>query len=329
IRSSSEMTMLASSTSWCWTVSIARSSALTTMSRPPSACSSSLASSSWKWLRVVSDTLADLAGDVSLRARVGRVGEDLVGVVELDDAAAPVLLDVELDGEEGRLVGHAGRLLHVVRDDHDRVVALEVHHQVLDLARGDRVERRAGLVHEDHVRLDGEAARDAEPLLLAARHAEGVGLEPVLDLVPERGVRERALHDLLHAALHPEHARPEGDVVVDRLGERVRLLEDHPDALAHLDRVDLLRVEVFAVVEHPALDPRGGDEVVHPVEAADQGGLAAAGGADQRGDLVLADVEGDAADGRLGPVGHLHVAELEDRLARLAPLLRSPFDGRY
>src|SRR5918999_115104 len=134
IRSSSEMTMLASSTSWCWTVSIARSSALTTMSRPPSACSSSLASSSWKWLRVVSDTLADLAGDVSLRARVGRVGEDLVGVVELDDAAG---------------------LLHVVRDDHDGVLALEIHHEVLDLAGGDRVERGAGLVHEDHVGLHG------------------------------------------------------------------------------------------------------------------------------------------------------------------------------
>ena len=34
--------------------------------------------------------------------------------------------------------------------------------------RRDRVERRGRLVHQDHVRLDGEAARDAEPLLLAA-----------------------------------------------------------------------------------------------------------------------------------------------------------------
>src|ERR687896_2095364 len=265
MRSSSEMTMPASSTSWCWTVSSARSIAVTTMSRPPSACSSSLASSSWKWVRVVSDTLADLAGDVCLRARVGRVREDLVGVVELDDAPAAVIIVVQLHREEGRLVGHARRLLHVVRDDHDRVLALQVHHEVLDLPGGDRVERRAGLVHQDHVGLDREATRDAEALLLAARHAEGVGLESVLDLVPERGVAERALDDLVHAALHPEHARAEGDVVVDRLGERVRLLEDHADPLAHLDRVDLLRVEVLAVVEHLPLDPRAGDEVVHPV----------------------------------------------------------------
>ena len=33
----------------------------------------------------------------------------------------------------------------------------------------------------------------------------------------------------------------EGDVVVDRLRERVRLLEDHPDPAAHLDRIDVRR----------------------------------------------------------------------------------------
>ena len=48
----------------------------------------------------------------------------------------------------------------------------------------------------------------------------------------------------------PEHARPEGDVVVDRLRERVRLLEDHADAAPHLDRIDVARVEVLAVVEN-------------------------------------------------------------------------------
>ena len=54
----------------------------------------------------------------------------------------------------------------------------------------------------------------------------------------------------------PEHARAEGDVVVDRLRERVRLLEDHADPAAHLDRVDVGRVQVLAVVEHVALDRR-------------------------------------------------------------------------
>ena len=42
---------------------------------------------------------------------------------------------------------------------------------------------------QDHVGLDGERAGDAEPLLLAAGEAERALLEPVLDLVPERGLR--------------------------------------------------------------------------------------------------------------------------------------------
>ena len=156
---------------------------------------------------------------------------------------------VHLDGEERGLVGDARGLLHVVRDDHDRVVLAQLHHQVLDPAGRDRIERRARLVHQDHVGLDREAARDAEPLLLAARHAEGVRLQPVLHLVPERAAAQRALDDLVHVALHAEHARAEGDVVVDRLRERVRLLEHHPDPLARLHRVHVRAVEVLAVVE--------------------------------------------------------------------------------
>ena len=99
-----------------------------------------------------------------------------------------------------------------------------------------------------------QRARDAQALLLAAGHPVGVALEPVLDLVPQRGALERRLDDLVHVALHAEHARAEGDVVVDRLRERVRLLEHHPDQLAHLDGVDVVAVEVLAVEEDLAAD---------------------------------------------------------------------------
>ena len=54
------------------------------------------------------------------------------------------------------------------------------------------IERGGGLVHEDHVRLDGERARDAQPLLLAARQAQRAVLQPVLHLVPERRVVQSA-----------------------------------------------------------------------------------------------------------------------------------------
>ena len=103
-----------------------------------------------------------------------------------------LVLLVDLDAEERRHVGDAGGLLHVVRDDDDRVLLLQLDHQILDRRGRDRVERRARLVHQDHLRLDRDAARDAEPLLLAAREAVGVVLEAVLDLVPERCREARA-----------------------------------------------------------------------------------------------------------------------------------------
>ena len=49
--------------------------------------------------------------------------------------------------------------------------------------------------------------------------------------------------------LKPVEPRPEGDVVVDRLRERVRLLEDHPDPPPDLDRIDAAAVQVLAVVQ--------------------------------------------------------------------------------
>src|SRR5215217_8437909 len=99
------MTIEASSMSWWCSASSVRSSALTTRSSAPSACASSACSSCRKWIRAGDSAispLADLAGDVVLRALVLRVGEDLAGGGVLDDGARAVLaVVVELDREEG------------------------------------------------------------------------------------------------------------------------------------------------------------------------------------------------------------------------------------
>ena len=81
---------------------------------------------------------------------------------------------------------------------------LQLPDQVLDRERRNRVERRAGLVHQQHLGLDRDRAGDAEALLLAAGEA-GAGLvEAVLDLVPEVGAAQRALdHLVLVGLLHP------------------------------------------------------------------------------------------------------------------------------
>ena len=91
-------------------------------------------------------------------------------------------------------------------------------------------------------------------------------------------------------------AEAENDVLVDRDGEGVRPLEHHADVLAQGGDVDVFVVDVLA----EDLDRAVGGDVpvafVDSIEGAKQGGLPAAGGADQRGDDVGFDVDGDAED---------------------------------
>ena len=95
-----------------------------------------------------------------------RVGEDLVGRAFLDQIA---------EMEERGALRYARGLLHRVGDDDDAVVLLQLVDQLLDLGGGDRVERRARLVHQDHFGADGDGPGDAQALLLAAGEA-GAGI---------------------------------------------------------------------------------------------------------------------------------------------------------
>src|ERR1700759_1146357 len=136
MRSSSATTIAASSTSWELTDSSARSSCPIKRSRPPRTWRSSSLRSSRNWWRVSCTSclpwLAELAGDVALCPLVGRVGEEL--------GRLGVLHHLAVEHEHRRL-GDACGLLHVVGDDHDRVTVLELVDQLLDLERGDRVQR--------------------------------------------------------------------------------------------------------------------------------------------------------------------------------------------
>jgi hypothetical protein len=56
-----------------------------------------------------------------------------------------------------------------VGHDDDRVRLLQLLHELLDRQRGDRVEGRTRLVHQQDLRLDGDRSGNTEALLLAAR----------------------------------------------------------------------------------------------------------------------------------------------------------------
>src|SRR5213594_142950 len=107
-------------------------------------------------------TLTKPTSNVILGPLVDGLGEQLRRGSELHQ-----LTEQEKPGR----VGHPRRLLHVVRDDHDGEIALELEDQLLDARGGDRIERRARLVHQQHFRLHGQRAGDAEALLLAPRQA--------------------------------------------------------------------------------------------------------------------------------------------------------------
>ena len=208
--------------------------------------------------------------------------------------------------------------MHVVRDDHERVLALEVVEELLDRLCRDWVERRGRLVHEHDVRLDRDGAGDAEALLLAAREREAAGLQPVFHLIPERRLSQRPLDAVLQVVLHPENSQAPGDVVEDRLRERVRPLEDHPDRPPHRDGIDIFRRNVLPVVaDRPRLTERR-DEVVHPVQATDERALPAAGGTDDGCDEVLVDLHRDVLECRLRAIHRGQVLDIEDLLEPLA-----------
>src|SRR3970282_1001085 len=94
----------------------------------------------------------------------------------------------------------------------------------------------------------------------------------------------------------------------------VRLLEDHPDPPPNLDRIDVASVQVLAVVEDGALHLRPRDQVVHPVEAADERALPAPRRADEGGHGVLVHVEGHVLEGGLAAVRDPAPGDGEDLL---------------
>ncbi len=84
-------------------------------------------------------------------------------------------------------------------------------------------------------------------------------------------------------------------------------------------------VDVLAVVgDRPRLR-EARDQVVHPVEAADERALAAARRPDDRGDEVLVDVHRDVLDRRLAAVQRIEAVDVEDPLEPLAWRQRLPF----
>src|SRR5699024_598611 len=143
----------------------------------------------------------------------------------------------------------------------------------------------------------------------------------------EGGLSERALDEsILVAGVVAEQpreqpgldvavfARAVGDVLPDGFGKRVRLLEHHSNALSELDEIDIVAVDLLAIECDAALDARGLDAIVHPVQTAEERRFPTARRADERRDALRGDVEADPFERLLVAVEDVEVVDSELRL---------------
>ena len=174
--------------------------------------------------------------------------------------------------------------------------------QVLDPLDPFGVEGRAGLVHQDHSRFQRQQPGDAQLLLLFERQVRGPAAQPVLHFVPKLHVAQRRFDHFVAlpaGELAARRVRPDAEqhVLVDRDRQRIGPLEDHAHRFAQRAQRDVGVVDVLAEDG----DFAGGGDVavalVDAVEAAQQRGLAAARGADQRRDDARLDVDRDVLEG--------------------------------
>src|SRR5438270_1738056 len=247
----------------------------------------------------------EAAGDVFLGLALGRVGEDFGGGVDFDEAA---------EIKEGGTIGAAAGLLHVVSDDDDGVLLFQLPDQLFDFGGRDRVERGARLVHQNDLRFDREGTRDAKPLLLTAGKSVAADVQPVFDFVPERGGAQASLDGFVDQSALRDSRDPQtvSDVIVNRFRERIQFLVNNPDTPSKIDDVNpgFVNVDRFDA-NRAARYPSAVDEIVHPVETAQERRLAATGRTDQRSDRAWRDADAYVVQDLVAPVGEIELLDFD------------------
>ena len=177
-------------------------------------------------------------------------------------------------------VGQIQSLRHVVGDEDEGLVQLllEALHLLLQGAAGHGVQGAEGLIHQDDRRGGGQCPEDADALLLSAGHLRGV-LVGVL-LIGHLHHGEHVADDLVALLLGVlQQLGHHADVLGHRhVGEQADLLDHIADVAAQLHLVlggDVLLVQID-------LSRVGLDQTVYHLQC---GGLTAAGGADEHGEL--------------------------------------------
>ena len=183
--------------------------------------------------------------------------------------------------------------------------------QRLDLGRCYRVERRARLVEQEHLGLDGQGPADAQALLLAAGELDRRSAQAVLDDVPQGGLPQRGLGRL-------EQQRPLANAVQpEPRGARCRrsTWSGTRSAAGTPFRSGCGRARVACRGRrHQVADPHGAGHhragvVVHAVHHPQDGRLSASRRPDECGHLIGRQLEPDPSDHDVLGEAHRHVLE--------------------
>ena len=218
-----------------------------------------------------------------------------LGLVQLRDLAVKHHRDA---------VRHDQRLFLVMRHQHegDADLALQLDQFHLHLLADLLVQRRQGLVQQQHFRLQDQRPRQGHPLPLPARQ----GMRRAVPKAGQPDQRERLVHFPRLFVLAPWIlAQTEANVLLDRQMREDRIALKH-----HIRRPVIRRHPGHALAVDQHLPAR---DILEPRHGAQQRGLAAAGRSQQREELTAIDRGGDAAQRVVVAVVFLHAAKFDHR----------------
>ena len=206
-------------------------------------------------------------------------------------------------------------------NNHGHAVISQFLHDFQHLTDHFRVKRRGRLVEQHHVRIHCQRARDGDTLLLTARKLRRIAVRLVRQ-TDTRKQLERTLvrlfigHDL-------ELDRCQLDILTHgQVREQVELLEHHAHAAAHQIDVRVLGGDVLSLKDNFAAG-----RLLEQVQAAQKGGLARAGRADDYDLLALLDMLVDTLEHLMVAKGFVQVFNVDHFRAASSQKCRAAWSG--
>ena len=242
-----------------------------------------------------------------------RICEELLRLVLLYDIAAV--------HEQHTRCNLAGKAHLVGNNDHSHAVVGQLLHDFEYLADHFRVERRGRLVEQHHVRIHCQRTRDGDTLLLTAGKLCRIAVR-LIRQTDTRKQLERTLvrlfigHDL-------ELDRCQLDILAHgQVREQVELLKHHAHTAAHQIDIRVLSGDVLSLE-----DDFAAGRLLEQVQAAQKGGLARAGRADDYDLLALLDMLVDTLEHLMVAKGFVQVFNVDHFRAASSQKCRAAWSG--